>query len=72
MSDTLTHDDRDADARAAAADIEAVLERRCPGLKVAFWAAVDRCYRLDATRAGVSETGPRAPPDGRSPAARDG
>lgn len=49
MSDVLSQDDRDACARAAFAEIEAVLDRRCPELKVAFWAAVDQHYRLDVS-----------------------
>ena len=72
MGDGHSQDDRDADARAAAADIEAVLERRCPELKIAFWAAVDRYYRLDASRAGRPVTGPGTPPDARPSAGRYG
>lgn len=52
MSDVLSQDDRDACARAAFAEIEAVLDRRCPEMKVAFWAAVDRHYRLDVPPRG--------------------
>lgn len=55
VSDALSQDDRDACARAAFAEIEAVLERRCPEIRVAFWAAVDRLYRLDVPPSGPFE-----------------
>jgi len=56
MTDILSDADRDACAREAAAAIEAALNQRCPEIKIAFWSAVERLYRLDA------------PPDGPLPA----
>lgn len=52
MTDVFSDADRDACAREAAAAIEAILERRCPEMKAAFWSAVARLYRLDV-RPGV-------------------
>jgi hypothetical protein len=64
MTDDFSEADRDAFAREAIAVIEAVLDRRCPEMKIAFWTAVDMLYRLD--------TQPRAAPrpnlDGQTPA----
>jgi hypothetical protein len=47
MTDVLLNADRDVCAREAAAAIEAVLDRRCPEMKVVFWSAVEKLYRLD-------------------------
>lgn len=47
MTDFLLNADRDVCAREAAAAIEAVLDRRCPEMKVVFWSAVEKLYRLD-------------------------
>jgi len=71
VSDVLSQEDRDAYARAAFAKIEAVLDRRCPEKKVAFWAAVDRHYRLDVPLAGRPRTVPRSNLEVRPPGAQD-
>lgn len=47
MSDDFSDEDRDACAREAAAAIEAVLDRRCPEIRSAFWSAVEKLYRRD-------------------------
>ncbi|MGV7030493.1 hypothetical protein [Methylobacterium symbioticum] len=48
MIDVFSDADRDACAREAAEAIEVVLDQRCPDMKIAFWSAVERLYRLDA------------------------
>ena len=50
ITDVLSDADRDTGARVAAAAIEAVLDERYPEVKLAFWSAVEKLYRLD-TRA---------------------
>jgi len=69
VSDVLPQDERDVCACAAFAEIEAVLDRRCPEMKAAFWAAVDRLYRLDAPprewREALSGPGPDVQPSTR-------
>jgi hypothetical protein len=45
MTDIFHEGDRDACAREAAAAIDAVLDRRCPEMKMAFWRAVEKHYR---------------------------
>ena len=57
MADVVWSAERDACAREAAEAIEAVLDRRCPGIKVAFWSAVEKHYRLDTV---PTETSPAA------------
>lgn len=47
MTDGLSEAERHAFAREAATAIEAVLDRKCPEMKRAFWTAVDRFYQLD-------------------------
>ncbi len=47
MTDIPSEADRDAFARDASAAIEAVLDRRCPEMRIAFWSAVDLLYRLN-------------------------
>jgi hypothetical protein len=64
MTDVISEADRDAFAREAVAAIEAVLDRRCPETKTAFWTAVDMLYRLDSQPRAV----PRPNPDGQPPA----
>lgn len=53
MADVLWNADREACAREAAEAIEAVLDRRCPGIRVAFWSAVEKHYRLDTAPKGA-------------------
>jgi hypothetical protein len=45
MTEVLQDKDRDDGARDAAAAIDAVLDQRCPDMKVAFWRAVEKHYR---------------------------
>ncbi len=52
MTDPVSDAQRDACAREAAAAIEAVLDLRCPEMKIAFWGAVEKLYRLDARPGG--------------------
>jgi hypothetical protein len=64
VTDVLTQADRDVCAREAAAAIEAILDRRCPEMKIAFWAAVGLHYRLDPK----PDAAPRKSLDGAPPA----
>ena len=68
MTDVLSQHDRDACARDAFAAIEAVLDRRCPEMKIAFWAVVDRLYRLDALQGSQPEAASRPSLDVQPPA----
>lgn len=45
MTDVFQNADCDVCAREAAAAIDAVLDQRCPEMKIAFWRAVERYYR---------------------------
>jgi hypothetical protein len=45
MTEVLQDRDRDDGARDAAAAIDAVLDQRCPDMKMAFWRAVEKHYR---------------------------
>ena len=59
MTDVLSESERDACARDAMAAIEMTLDRLTPEMRSAFWAAIDKLYRLPA-QAG-------APPAGAAP-----
>ena len=63
MTDVLSQDDQAACAREAFAAIEAVLDRRCPEMKIAFWTAVDKLYRLDSSRGRQPEAASSPSPD---------
>ena len=47
MTDRRSTAERDAFAREACTAIEAVLEQRCSGTKIASWIAVDHLHRRD-------------------------
>ncbi len=73
MPEAISEAEREAFARDAFAAIEAVLDRRCPEMKNAYWAAVDLLYRLDsrpgrqlgpATRPGLQVPSLAQPPSG--------
>ncbi|QEE41168.1 MULTISPECIES: hypothetical protein [unclassified Methylobacterium] len=71
MTDVVPQDDRyepddpDICAREAIAVIEAVLDRRCPEMRIAFWTAVDRHYRLDTQAAHRTDRAARSGLDAR-------
>lgn len=68
MTDVFWNTDRDACAREAAAAIEAVLDQRCPEMKIAFWSAVEKHYRLDAAPKGPPSVPPKPVFDDPPPA----
>jgi hypothetical protein len=47
MTEVCEDGNRDEGAREAAAAIDAVLDQRCPEMKMAFWRAVEKYYRHD-------------------------
>ena len=63
MTDRLSQEGHDAHAREAFVAIEAVLEQRCPEMKVAFWKAVDMLYGLDAASSRALKAAPGPNPD---------
>lgn len=71
MTDVVPQDDRyEPDdpvicAREAIAVIEAVLDRRGPEMRIAFWTAVDRHYRLDTQAAHRTDRAARSGLDAR-------
>lgn len=69
MTEVLQDGDRDDGARDAAAAIDAVLDQRCPELKMAFWRAVERHYRPTIEPGRPPSAAPRTVLDDRPPAA---
>ena len=68
MADPFSDEDRDACAREAATAIEAFLDQRCPEMKIAFWSAVGKLYRLDTPSGGPCPAPPGPTLDAGPPA----
>ena len=68
MTDILSASEREACARDAMAAIEVALDRLTPEMRSAFWAAIDKLYRLPA-QAGAQPAGVASGPSLNAPPA---